>query len=125
MTLSLHSLWRARLVVSLCCGRGLDHQDWATIQLMVHHPLTMDLKLSLLHAPRLCAANSSVGPAVLRVALIQLAQYSEFLLQPEASRQPGWRCIALDAGQPWTNVKVCGNSIVIIFNYVLCKYSFN
>lgn len=99
------SLWRASLVVSLCRGRGLDRQDWTTFHLMVHHPLTMDLKLSLLHAPRLCAANSSVGPAVLRVALIQLAQYGEVLLQPEASRQPGWRCIRLDGGQAWAPLK--------------------
>lgn len=99
------SLWRARLVVSLCRGRGLDRQDWATLHLMVHHPLTLDLKLSLLHAPRLCAANSNMGPAVLRVALIQLAQYGEVLLQPEASRQPGWRSVRLDAAQAWTPVK--------------------
>ncbi|XP_050723776.1 mucin-17-like isoform X2 [Eriocheir sinensis] len=99
------SLWRARLVVSLCRGRGLDRQDWATFHLMVHHPLTLDLKLSLLHAPRLCTANSSVGPAVLRVALIQLAQYGETLLQSESARQSGWRSIRLDAGHAWVPVK--------------------
>lgn len=92
--------------MSLCRGRGLDRQDWATFHLMVHHPLTLDLKLSLLHAPRLCAANSSVGPAVLRVALIQLAQYGETLLQSESARQSGWRSIRLDAGHAWAPVKV-------------------
>ncbi|KAG0711019.1 hypothetical protein GWK47_021591 [Chionoecetes opilio] len=99
------SLWRARLVVSLCRGEGLDRQDWATLLLMVHHPLAMDLKLSLLHAPRLCTANSTVGPAVLRVALLQLVQHGEALLQPEAARQPGWSGVRRDAAHAWTNVK--------------------
>ncbi|KAK7072222.1 hypothetical protein SK128_025859 [Halocaridina rubra] len=99
------SLWRARLVVSLCKGRGLDRQDWATFHLLVHHPLTLDLKLSMLHAPRLCVANSAVGAALVRVALIQLAQQGEMLLQPETSRQHGWRSIRVDSNQSWTPVK--------------------
>ncbi|KAK3849560.1 hypothetical protein Pcinc_043691 [Petrolisthes cinctipes] len=95
------SLWRARLVVSLCRGEGLDRQDWATFHLLVHHPLTLDLKLSLLHAPRLCAANNngSTGVSVLRVAALHLAQYGEVLLQPEAARHTGWRTISLDNQQ--------------------------
>ncbi|KAK3867379.1 hypothetical protein Pcinc_027154 [Petrolisthes cinctipes] len=78
------SLWRARLVVSLCRGEGLDRQDWATFHLLVHHPLTLDLKLSLLHAPRLCAANNngSTGVSVLRVAALHLAQYGEHQQHP-------------------------------------------
>ncbi|XP_064112561.1 mucin-2-like isoform X1 [Macrobrachium nipponense] len=99
------SLWRARLVVSLCRGRGLDRQDWATFHLLVHHPLTLDLKLSILHAPRLCVANSTTGAALVRVALIHLAQYGETLLQPEASRQLGWRSIKVDPNQSWAPVK--------------------
>ncbi|XP_045617883.2 mucin-17 isoform X2 [Procambarus clarkii] len=99
------SLWRARLVVSLCRGRGLDRQDWSTFHLLVHHPLTLDLKLSLLHAPRLCAANTSTGAALVRVALIHLAQYGETLLQPEGSRQHGWRSVKVDPNQPWASVK--------------------
>ncbi|XP_063599832.1 mucin-2-like [Penaeus indicus] len=98
-------LWRARLVVSLCRGRGLDRQDWSTFHLLVRHPLTLDLKLSLLHAPRLCAANSTVGAALVRVALIHLAQYGEALLQPDASRQTGWRSIKVDPNQSWAPVK--------------------
>ncbi|XP_042871270.1 titin homolog isoform X2 [Penaeus japonicus] len=99
------SLWRARLVVSLCRGRGLDRQDWSTFHLLVRHPLTLDLKLSLLHAPRLCAANSTVGAALVRVALIHLAQYGEALLQPDSSRQTGWRSIKVDPNQSWAPVK--------------------
>ncbi|XP_068217181.1 mucin-2-like isoform X2 [Palaemon carinicauda] len=99
------SLWRARLVVSLCRGRGLDRQDWATFHLLVHHPLSLDLKLSMLHAPRLCVANSTIGAALVRVALIHLAQYGETLLQPEASRQLGWRSIKVDPNQSWAPVK--------------------
>ncbi|KAK8750515.1 hypothetical protein OTU49_014878 [Cherax quadricarinatus] len=99
------SLWRARLVVSLCRGRGLDRQDWSTFHLLVHHPLSLDLKLSLLHAPRLCAANATTGAALVRVALIHLAQYGETLLQPEGSRQHGWRSIKVDPNQPWAPVK--------------------
>jgi len=99
------SLWRARLIVSLCRGRGLDRQDWATFNLMVHHPLTLDLKLSLLHASRLCQANSSVGAALVRVALIHLVTYGETLLQPEQARSHGWRSIRLDPSLPWAPVK--------------------
>lgn len=99
------SLWRARLIVSLCRGRGLDRQDWATFNLMVHHPLTLDLKLSLLHAPRLCQANSSMGAALVRVALIHLVTYGETLLQPEQARTHGWRSIRVDPSLPWAPVK--------------------
>ncbi|XP_047486562.1 LOW QUALITY PROTEIN: nascent polypeptide-associated complex subunit alpha, muscle-specific form-like [Penaeus chinensis] len=99
------SLWRARLVVSLCRGRGLDRQDWSTFHLLVRHPLTLDLKLSLLHAPRLCASNWDVGAHPREVALIHLAQYGEALLQPDSSRQTGWRSIKVDPNQSWAPVK--------------------
>ncbi|KAG7163454.1 hypothetical protein Hamer_G004603 [Homarus americanus] len=98
------TLWRARLVVSLCRGRGLDRQDWATFHLLVHHPLTGPEAVAAAR-PCLCAANTSTGAALVRVALIHLAQYGETLLQPEGSRQHGWRSIKVDPNQPWAPVK--------------------
>ena len=92
--------------MSLCRGCGLDQQDWATFQLLVLHPLSLDLKLSLLYAPRLCSSNSSVGAGLVRSALLHLTRYGEILLQPENSRPSGWRSIKVNASQPWAAMKV-------------------
>ncbi|XP_018026896.1 uncharacterized protein LOC108682269 [Hyalella azteca] len=99
------SVWRARLVVSLDRGQGLDQHDWATFHLLIQHPLPLHLKLSLLHAPRICAANTDIGAAQVRAALLQLARHAQVLLQREDLRPLGWRTIVAHGNQPWVPVK--------------------
>lgn len=99
------SLWRARLVVSLDRGQGLDQQDWATFHLLIQHPLPLHMKLSLLHAPRICAANTDIGAVRVRTALLQLARHAQVLLQTESERPSGWRSITAHNNQPWMPVK--------------------
>ena len=103
---SVPSLWRARLVVSLDKGQGLDQQDWATFHLLIQHPLPIHQKLSLLHAPRICAANSNTGAGQVRAAMLQLARHAQVLLQPEEERPSDWKNVTAHPGQPWMPVKV-------------------
>lgn len=99
-------MWRARLVVSLCRGEGLDQQDWGTFHHLVQHPLSLDMKLSLLHARRLCSLNYDVGVALLRNALLHLTTFGENLMKPEKERMPGWKTVTIDSNQPWVLIKV-------------------
>ncbi|RXG62080.1 hypothetical protein Avbf_06899 [Armadillidium vulgare] len=99
------SMWRARLVVSLCRGEGLDQQDWGTFHHLVQHPLSLDMKLSLLHARRLCSLNYDVGVALLRNALLHLTTFGENLMKPDKERMPGWKTVTIDSNQPWVLIK--------------------
>ena len=95
-------------MVSLAKGQGLDHQDWATFHLLIQHPLPLHQKLSLLHAPRICAANTNRGAGQVRGAVLQLARHAHLLLQPEEDRPSDWRTITAHRGHPWVPVKVSG-----------------